>query len=259
MYSAAKVILSGSIAEFYFYNQPVEYGYEQPKVQKSTIKEKTDEEKQETRKRSLLQTRRSLRNILQSNAWQFSDNQGRPFLPLFVTFTFRENVADLSAAHREFKYFVQRFNYRFYGKNACTKYLAVPEFQKRGAVHYHVVFLNLPFIHNIYDEISEIWGHGFTLVETIKNLRHLINYIAKYITADGLDERLAGRKRYFASRGLKKPLEIRDEEIIKNFVKLLPQQAVVCHTTFGSTDGREVEYVNYDIGQGKEIKKLLNL
>jgi hypothetical protein len=260
MYSAAKAVISGSIAEIYLYSKPIEYAYEQPKVQRSITKEKTDEEKQEIKRRSLIQTRRSLRNILQSNAWQFHNDSGRPNVPLFVTFTFRENITALSPAHREFKHFIQRFNHRLYGKDAaCIKYLAVPEFQKRGAVHYHVIFFNLPFIVNIYDEINRIWGNGFTLVETIKSLSHMVNYVAKYITADGLDERLSGRKRYFTSRGLKKPREERTEKIVAAWLEKLPADRIVYRNVYSSDYGQETEYINFDLGQGTKAIEVLQL
>ncbi len=258
MYSLAKAVISGSIAEFYLYRLPIAYGYEKPKIQRNLPYEKSEQEKQDSKKRSLLQTKRALRNILQSNAWQHFDNKGKPYLPLFITFTFKENVKELTQAHRQFKLFIQRFNFRFYGRSTAIRYLAVPEFQKRGAVHYHVIFFNLPFIKNIYDQINNLWGNGFTLVESIKNLSHMVNYVAKYLTADGLDERLIGRKRYFASRGLVKPLEIRDEEIISNLLKQLPKETIKYQKYYSSDDGQETEYINYDIGQGLQLAKQLN-
>jgi hypothetical protein len=253
MYSAAKLVVSGSIAEFYLYKHPIEYGYQKPKVHQLKLYGKTEQEKQESRERSVLQTRRRLRNILQSNAWQFHNDNRRPYVPLFVTFTFRENITDLSEAHREFKYFIQRFNYRFYGKNAVIKYLAVPEFQKRGAVHYHVVFLNVPYIERIYDVINELWGKGFMLVETIKSLDHLVNYVAKYLTAEALDERLSGRKRYFTSLGLKKSRNTRNEKIIDELLKQLPKDKIKYQGMYVSPDGQQTEYVNYDFGQGEKL------
>ena len=260
MYSTAKARITGSIAEIYLYTKPVEYGYEQPKVQKSTTRIQTDEQKQENKKRSLLQTRRNLRNILQSNAWQFNNDNGRPNVPLFITLTFRENITDLSTAHGEFTRFIQRFNNRLYGKDeARIKYLAVPEFQKRGAVHYHVIFFNLPFIERIYDEINRIWRNGFTLVETIKNLSHMVNYVAKYITAEALDERLSRRKRYFTSRGLNKPFETRVESDIASLLEQLPKDKIIYRNVYNSDYGQETEYINFDLGQGTNACALLQL
>jgi hypothetical protein len=260
MYSLAKAVISGSIAEVYLYKLPIEYGYEQPKVHKSNLYENSEEEKQENKIRSLQQTKRALRNVLQSNGWQYLNDQGKPCIPLFITLTFRENVKDLSVAHREFKIFVQRFNFRFHGRDkANIRYLAVPEFQKRGAVHYHVIFFNLSFIKNIYDEINALWGNGFTLVETVKTLSHLVNYVAKYITAEALDERLAGRKRFFTSKGLNKPLEIRDEKIVEDLLAQLPRENIRYKNMYLGNDGQQTEYVNYEFGLGQKVSDLVQL
>ncbi|MGM9458151.1 rolling circle replication-associated protein, partial [Lacticaseibacillus rhamnosus] len=59
----------------------------------------------------------------------------------FVTFTFAENVKDIDQANREWKKFVQRLRRRY----GDFKYLSVIEFQKRGAVHYHMIS-DLPYV-----------------------------------------------------------------------------------------------------------------
>lgn len=67
----------------------------------------------------------------------------------FVTLTFSENVESIDYANDEFRKFIQRLNYRLYStKKASLKYLATWEKQKRGSIHYHVIFFNLPFIKN---------------------------------------------------------------------------------------------------------------
>ena len=53
----------------------------------------------------------------------------------FITLTFADNIIDIKTANKQFRYFidkVQRVKKNF-------KYLCVPEFQKRGAVHYHLL------------------------------------------------------------------------------------------------------------------------
>ena len=52
-----------------------------------------------------------------------------------LTLTFRENVTDIDAAWRVFKYFCKLMRFRYKEKWA---YVAVPEYQKRGAVHFHL-------------------------------------------------------------------------------------------------------------------------
>ena len=53
----------------------------------------------------------------------------------FITLTFAENVRDLDEANRKFHIYVTQIRKRFPG----FKYLGVPEFQERGAVHYHLM------------------------------------------------------------------------------------------------------------------------
>lgn len=53
----------------------------------------------------------------------------------FITLTFKENITDIVYANKIFNAWVS--NVRKLKKD--FKYIAVPEFQKRGAVHYHIL------------------------------------------------------------------------------------------------------------------------
>ena len=68
-------------------------------------------------------------------------NLGTSENPLLLTITFKENRGSLSECSRFFNLFTTNLRYR-YGKQ--FRYIAVPEFQKRGAVHYHALFWGLP-------------------------------------------------------------------------------------------------------------------
>lgn len=59
-------------------------------------------------------------------------------LPFFITLTYQENFTDCEAAKTHLNAFLQRF--RRIGK---TKYIWKMEFQKRGAIHFHLL-LQLP-------------------------------------------------------------------------------------------------------------------
>ena len=98
--------------------------------------------------------------------------------------------------------FIQRLKYKF-GKN--IKYLAVIEFQNRGAVHYHVLS-DIPYIPQ--EELQELWGEGFVYINAITHVDNIGAYIVKYMTKDNTDDRLQGLKAYLFSRNLKKPEEI---------------------------------------------------
>lgn len=129
----------------------------------------------------------------------------------FITLTFADNIQDLKSANKRFRYFidkVQRVKKDF-------KYLCITEFQKRGAIHYHVLCNidvteekliyrqedNKKFLHIKY------WNDGFTSVEPMNgDCKKVVGYIAKYMTKD-IDNRLFNRHRYFYSRNLIRPTE----------------------------------------------------
>ena len=59
----------------------------------------------------------------------------------FMTLTFKDNIQDVKYTNVEFKKFIKRLNYYLYNeKKQNLKYLAVWEKQKRGAIHYHIIF-----------------------------------------------------------------------------------------------------------------------
>lgn len=215
MLSNQKLIISGDTVHYYQYSYNVEYGETTKKNAHSSPRPKDPDEEKEKAYSSCYRAKKQVKYLLQSNAYQYTNNQSGTFKPIFFTLTFGENITDLQSANRQFRNFIQRLNYNIYGeKKAVLKYLVVPEFQERGAVHYHAVFFNLPYLENIYDQVLDIWGNGFTFVETIKDLHHLTAYVTKYITKNNKDERLSAEKSYFCSKGLYKPLVIRRPALI---------------------------------------------
>jgi hypothetical protein len=118
-----------------------------------------------------------------------------------------------------------------------VKYLAVPEFQKRGAVHYHVVFFNLPFIEQhekVFEKfpelekkkifnfsMSDIWWYGDVKAILLDKAENVSAYISKYMGKSFEIEngnRTYGEKLYFTSRGLFRPVDNFDEKYIDNIL-----------------------------------------
>jgi len=126
----------------------------------------------------------------------------------FVTLTFAENVTDISQANREFKSFIKRLKYKCQTE---IKYAVAIEFQKRGAVHYHMI-CNLPYVPK--SEFAATWGNGFVKINRIKHVDNVGAYISKYMSKGmhGRDPRLRGRKMWFTSRNLERPIVLRGEE-----------------------------------------------
>ena len=106
-----------------------------------------------------------------------------------------------------FKNFIKRLKYKY---NDNLKYLAVIEFQKRGAVHYHVL-LDIPYVPQ--NTLQELWGNGFVYINAIDHVDNIGAYILKYITKDNNDIRLMGQKAYLYSRNLKQPEEVLNHDL----------------------------------------------
>lgn len=110
-----------------------------------------------------------------------------------LTLTFKDNITDVSLADRLFDRFIARVKRRY----PEFSYVGVREFQKRGAVHYHLLIgMYIP-----QRELAELWGHGFVSVNFLK-LKSAINYVSKYLAKSVDDERLFGRRLILKSREL---------------------------------------------------------
>jgi len=137
--------------------------------------------------------------------------------------TFAENMTDLKIANKLFRAFIRRLNKLF---NLKTKYISVIEFQKRGAVHYHVLFFNLPFF-NIHD-FEECWSHGYTNVQALHNIKNVSAYVAKYLSKETFDNRLHGQKVFFSSRNLLRSTITRDNiEISQTLTGFTSVEAII--------------------------------
>ena len=140
----------------------------------------------------------------------------------FVTLTFQENIQDITVTNREFKYFIQRLNYYIYQtKTQLLKYIATWEKQKRGAIHYHVIFFDFPYITK--EKLQNLWSHGFIKINRIDvdSKENRGRYLSKYFTKD-LDLKEHKKKAFFKSQNLKIPKEtklILTDEILRDLQK----------------------------------------
>jgi len=199
----SKLIKSGPVLEVYTYSLPDEkYG-----IKKSWEEDSCDESEND-QFGSFYRSKRNAKRIIFSNAWRWYKKNGSPFPPFFLTLTFEDNIQDLKLANRMFSKFIQRFNYKLTNKKkAYLQYLGVIEFQRRGAIHYHVIIFNLPYIKDmVYKTMRELWGQGRIELKIVKSINTLINYLSKYMVKDIENGKLSEKKRYFTSRKIKRPL-----------------------------------------------------
>ena len=245
-----KIIQSGDIIEIYEYSEGYLKGYkltENEANNRTSLESNSDDT--DSRERSLKRAKANLRRIINSNVGQY----GREFTSKFLTLTFKDNVQDIKQANYEFKKFIKRLNYKLYGtKKANLKYTAVIEFQKRGAIHYHVIVYNMPYLKA--GEISNIWENGFIKINKIDDVDNVGAYVGEYLgqaeKGQGKsveDDRLRGQKTYFSSRGLFKPVEITDKKIVEQVTTALPKEYLTYSAEFENEHLGKISYKQYNI------------
>lgn len=223
-----KLVTSGNILELYSYEKEVRTGKDADRDNNNGRKgngkvsdwDIFKEKQEKNRSDTLVKAKKNLRRLINSNVDRYGETTK------FLTLTYAENVTDVKLSNYNFKKFVQRLNYKLSIK---LKYSVVIEFQKRGAIHYHVVAYNLPYVPS--DVLEDIWGYGFIKVNKIDHVDNVGAYITKYMTKDNDDPRLKGNKCYFSSRGLLEPVEtIVDEKEIEDLRQSLSQNEVYSAT-----------------------------
>lgn len=206
-----KIVISGQIVETFQYAHPIGYHLETSRKQTPYRKRRALNEQQISAS-SLSRTRNSLIRLINANSRMWK-NENIIIQPQFITYTFADNIQQLSEANPLFTNYIKRLNYHSFGsKQSLARYVVVPEFQKRGTVHYHAVFFNLQNINQRQEfqsgDFASVWEHGFIKVKTINHIPNVGRYMTKYMTKDATDRRLVGRKKYFSTRHLIKPVII---------------------------------------------------
>lgn len=98
----------------------------------------------------------------------------------FITLTFTEVVSN-ERAKKVFKRFVMRLRRKFSLASAVWRM----EFQKRGAIHFHMLAFNLPFWKQA--ELQETWedcteeNRSVVDIRLVHGARSVMSYISKYI------------------------------------------------------------------------------
>ncbi len=246
-----KLVISGRFLEMYTYSKGVYKVYGKNKNGRAGKGVVIDEEqKEKNRNTAIMRARRTIKRIVNANIGQWGDDVSAKFL----TLTFRDNVDSLDVANYEFKKFIKRLNYEIYGtKCSYLKYTAVIEFQKRGAVHYHVIFYNLPYTGA--DVIARVWDNGYIKVNKIDDVDNVGAYICKYLTKGNDDNRLLGRKCYFNSRGLRQPIEkYCDNDEIEGIKETFPGLTLIYKSAFENEYVGTVVYEQYNISQGEGVR-----
>jgi len=231
-----KVFKLGDIYEVYKYEIPVYAGYHKFKKRSNKI---TDENtKKENRKKVVTRIRNNVRRLAIENFNEYSR---------FFGATFGDNITNMDYANNEFKKFIKRIKYRY----GDFKYLAVVEFQERGAIHYHMLS---DFGYIEHSDLDKLWGNGFVWINSLltgnkgKPVDNVGAYIVKYMNKNNIDKRLMGKKAYFTSRNLKRPEIVYENLSLKDcFEKYnLDNNHRVFSNSFMSKENGKVLYYEFN-------------
>lgn len=223
-FSNTKIKMCGNMVHCYEFQKPFRLG-KRPLRAKKYRREPVQYTEKEKRNMSLRRARTKLSDYINTNCWAWKNERGRNIRPVFLTLTFAENMTDIEKANYELTKFFRRFNYEFFEtKESVAKYAWVMEFQKRGAIHYHIVIFNLPFAKRIIDRMERIWPAGFFQVKAVRT-SDVGRYICKYMSKDFYKKGIKGKKSYAISRGLKKPIVVNVQELANLVWKEIPPEA----------------------------------
>ena len=159
--------------------------------------------------RSMNRSKNNLMDILKSNDFNF-----------FVTLTFDKNKIDRlddKETRKEFAKFVKDLRKCF----SNMIYVAVPEYHKKGGLHFHLLIGNvsaeeLGFVDSgkvvksgrckgqtIYNVTK--WQSGFSTATKILDTNAVKYYLSKYLTKGKVDPRFFGKKRFYVSQNINRP------------------------------------------------------
>lgn len=188
-----RLVVSGDYLEYYAFSSPFWVGFPRLQPQKKHVKIVMPKVQHELRADNVRRTRKQIRRLVNSNT----------DLHKFVTLTYAENCQDVSKAYRDFDVFLKRLKRSY--PQLDLKFICVPEFQKRGAVHFHLL-ANLPYIPKA--ELEALWGFGWVRINQVRHITNLGAYISKYLGKANFDARLFRKKKFTRSQNLREPLTV---------------------------------------------------
>lgn len=101
------------------------------------------------------------------------------YRPKFITLTFADTAEswDTERAIQKFldtlRHWVKRQGVKMFA------YFWTAEVQERGALHYHLLVLGMPYIQK--EQIAAWWSHGFVDIRAVDDIGRAFKYLAKYL------------------------------------------------------------------------------
>ena len=252
-----KIVECGNVIEIYKYSNPICTGYKVSKPKEP--REQTEQVKQENLQRSIKRSKRKIFELVNTNYVEGKSS--------FLTITFKENITDYDLAFNYWTRFKKKVEYHYKIK---LQYCGVVEFQKRGAIHFHICLFNVGYMEQ--EKLYNMWNSivpGGINIQGIKNNQcdNVGAYMTHYMNKDlensfGKDE-YKGKKRYFYSRGLKEPSVDKldtsigqDKYIYKKILEMYEDNIVCEYKSIYERKETKIENIT-DMETG-EIKKVIN-
>ena len=238
-----KIVKCGKYLQVYYYKQA--QIKETKKLNINRLKKiSSDNEEKTIRNNNIIRTKLNCQRLAKANSNEWKS---------FVTLTYSENIQNMAQAKKDLSYFlknIQKIKKDF-------KYIAIPEFQKRGAIHFHLLTnLSLEDKNIVvrqkdnkkYFDIK-FWNKGFTSFEMLdSDIKKVVGYISKYMTKE-CDNRLFAVKRYTASQNLIKPkeeyIDLNDKQQRDYFLKIIERKNCIYSNTYIDYSGNEVIFSEF--------------
>ena len=196
---------------------------------------------------SISRTRTNIRRLANAN----------PLLNKFLTLTFAESTTELSKAN----YLFNQAMKRIIRKRKDFEYIAVVEFQKDidyhgkkkekgGSVHYHLLCnIKMPKTNNLKELFDwekwfalRYWKYGFIKIKDVKQITNMGAYFCKYLGKDMFDKRMFGKKKFFCSQKLNKPVEMTGYEATSFYDHYISGLTPIFVKTFFSEYAGTIDY-----------------
>lgn len=211
-------------------------------------------------KKSLDRSRKNIINTVKNNEDKFNS---------FVTLTFKENIKDVDEAFDIFRKYIRKVRKHLDKKGLDLYYLCVPEFQQRGAIHFHMIWsvsvdtLVIPkqpkktvcshgkLIDIEYYDLT-YWKYGFSTAYKIEKINEKFSialYMIKYLYKSFNDEdnkRLYSRQKVLKSQNFCKTKEyklLHNKEVDK--VMEILENYVVEKMRYNSQDNKFISFEQF--------------
>lgn len=206
--SYSKTIYSGNYLETYEYEKAPRITARRRKSVSKTQKQLRDTD---IKPRSPANIRRLRKNFIRL----VRSNLTGEVAPAFLTLTML-SIVGIETASGCFNQF-SKILARQYGSS--IRYIAVPEFQKRGAVHYHCLVWGLPdkVINDERDTryLQRCWAYGYVDIIPTDGSPKIAGYMAKYMQKSMSDIRIRGKRAYNASRNVLRPVYFPSPQVVE--------------------------------------------